>query len=457
MKKNIFILIVAMCTLQLSAQDKITLKWQVDDVVYPRFIICAAVGDFTVNWGDGVIDTPPTYGGMLSHTYDSTGEYEVVITASDTESKFSWINCINKQITELSFFDCSNLMSVQCGFNMITNLNLSGYVHLFNVECEENLLTNLDLSGCTAIKEINCFNNQITHLNVSGCDSLESLYCQNNQITNLNLTGCFSLFSLQCRNNKITNLDLSDCAALEELACGENQITSLDLSNCLGLETLSCEDNLLTGFDLSNFGIINYLYCSNNQIKLPDLYATQLVINNYSGNHFGTQNLPNINANMNTELFEDQSVINGIYTEYSVSLNGSPAPQSNYTVKEGKLIFLKGGKYTVTMTNDAILAHEYNPAKVIVPLEVVPVGISENSILQIEVYPNPTTGKLKIENGELRIENVEIFDIYGKDLTPHTSYLLPHTSLDLSDLTSGIYFVKIYTESGIVTKKIIKH
>jgi len=75
----------------------------------------------------------------------------------------------------------------------------------------------------------------------------------------------------------------------------------------------------------------------------------------------------------------------------------------------------------------------------------------------ITLIPNPTTGKLKIENGELRIENVEVFDIYGKNLTPHTSYLAPQTSLDISNLAAGVYFVKIYTNAGVVTKKVVKN
>ena len=81
----------------------------------------------------------------------------------------------------------------------------------------------------------------------------------------------------------------------------------------------------------------------------------------------------------------------------------------------------------------------------------------ENNIL---VYPNPTTGKLRMENGEwnkgINPLVVEIYDIYGRNLLPRTSYLAPHTSLDITDLATGIYFLKIYTEQGIVTKKIMK-
>jgi len=71
----------------------------------------------------------------------------------------------------------------------------------------------------------------------------------------------------------------------------------------------------------------------------------------------------------------------------------------------------------------------------------------------ITVYPNPAKDELRIENGELRIENVEIFDIYGRKIL-HSPLSILH-SIDVSGLTNGIYFVKIATERGIITKKIV--
>ena len=75
------------------------------------------------------------------------------------------------------------------------------------------------------------------------------------------------------------------------------------------------------------------------------------------------------------------------------------------------------------------------------------------------LYPNPTTGKLRIENGELRIENVEVFDIYGRKCFLSTCPLVHSstTTIDISHLSVGLYFVKIYTESEVVTKKVIKN
>jgi len=80
---------------------------------------------------------------------------------------------------------------------------------------------------------------------------------------------------------------------------------------------------------------------------------------------------------------------------------------------------------------------------------------SENN--RITVFPNPTTGQLIIDNGQLIIENVELFDIYGRKqkiiLNSQFSIL---NSIDVSHLSSGVYFVRIDTDKEIVTKKIIK-
>ncbi|MCL1850301.1 MAG: M6 family metalloprotease domain-containing protein [Bacteroidetes bacterium] len=75
----------------------------------------------------------------------------------------------------------------------------------------------------------------------------------------------------------------------------------------------------------------------------------------------------------------------------------------------------------------------------------------------ITLFPNPTTGELRITNYELRIENVEIFDVYGKcHSSLVTRYEIGETVINISDLPAGLYFVKIYTQSGIQIKKIIK-
>jgi len=92
-------------------------------------------------------------------------------------------------------------------------------------------------------------------------------------------------------------------------------------------------------------------------------------------------------------------------------------------------------------------------------------GIKENPVEnRIKVYPNPTTGQLTIDNEELTIKSVSIFDIYGRKVGGK----FPSNSLEgwqpqadgvvinISHLPCGIYFLQIHTEQGTVNKKIVK-
>ena len=91
-------------------------------------------------------------------------------------------------------------------------------------------------------------------------------------------------------------------------------------------------------------------------------------------------------------------------------------------------------------------------------IEIKPLGIDEGAELSgITVYPNPTTGELRIENGELRIINVEIVDVYGRILL--TNHLITSSSnhlINIAHLPAGNYFVKIITEEGEIVKKVVK-
>jgi len=85
--------------------------------------------------------------------------------------------------------------------------------------------------------------------------------------------------------------------------------------------------------------------------------------------------------------------------------------------------------------------------------------INNKEILdKVSVIPNPTTGELRIMSGELRIDKIEIFDVYGRKLP--SNHLKEQgegkIQLNISHLPAGIYFVKIRTEAGEVVRKVLK-
>ena len=76
----------------------------------------------------------------------------------------------------------------------------------------------------------------------------------------------------------------------------------------------------------------------------------------------------------------------------------------------------------------------------------------------ISIVPNPTTGEFQVTSYKLRVTKVEVFDIYGrKQNVEFNSYgFTVLRSYGLSNLSAGIYFVKITTEQGEIVKKIVK-
>jgi len=75
----------------------------------------------------------------------------------------------------------------------------------------------------------------------------------------------------------------------------------------------------------------------------------------------------------------------------------------------------------------------------------VTVGIVETQLIASlpRIYPNPTTGKLTIESGELKIENVDIYDIYGKKHVSQFTFHDSQVEINISHLATGIYFLRI--------------
>ena len=73
----------------------------------------------------------------------------------------------------------------------------------------------------------------------------------------------------------------------------------------------------------------------------------------------------------------------------------------------------------------------------------------------INIYPNPANDRLYIE-AEVEIEDVVIYDVYGRRLQSIVNSQ-QSLSVDLSDLKSGIYFIKINTNKGNIVKRIIKN
>lgn len=99
------------------------------------------------------------------------------------------------------------------------------------------------------------------------------------------------------------------------------------------------------------------------------------------------------------------------------------------------------------MNNSAIATYDYNP-----------VGISQFELRDnLVVYPNPAVSNVVIsaKDGDLSIERVELYNIYGQLLNT-TTVNGSRAEISVSSLATGTYFAKVFTDKGITTMPIIR-
>jgi len=94
-------------------------------------------------------------------------------------------------------------------------------------------------------------------------------------------------------------------------------------------------------------------------------------------------------------------------------------------------------------------------------IKITSLGVTENEISKITIFPNPTNSQFSILNSHPEfnsgsILSVEVFDVYGRKLS-HPELNSGSFQIDISSLSAGVYFVKITTEADVVVKKIMKH
>jgi len=73
-----------------------------------------------------------------------------------------------------------------------------------------------------------------------------------------------------------------------------------------------------------------------------------------------------------------------------------------------------------------------------------------------EIYPNPTTDFIFIENKEAKEFEVTIFDLFGKRIYNNV-FSNTHEQIQLGDLANGIYFIEIRNGKRSGTQRIIKN
>jgi hypothetical protein len=113
-----------------------------------------------------------------------------------------------------------------------------------------------------------------------------------------------------------------------------------------------------------------------------------------------------------------------------------------------------GGYYEITQVENGLVLSIMNPIFGQAIFKNFVLSANNFELTSIQIYPNPSSDRIFIKSNNSMIEKIEIYNAIGQ---LNKSVISDFNSLDISDLFEGVYSLKIYTENGVFSKKIIKN
>lgn len=137
---------------------------------------------------------------------------------------------------------------------------------------------------------------------------------------------------------------------------------------------------------------------------------------------------------------------------------GFPAIKGDNTVDNVERVEVTStasGQYTVTVNYKSFLVNDSQPFSLILSGTGIALNRTENELKTISIFPNPTNDVLNFNLGDMStISDISIIDVSGKLITPR--FDLNSKTIDVSNLQSGVYFVRFASEGKSLTKKFVK-
>jgi len=305
-------------------------------------------------------------------------------------------------------------------------IDLSPNINLKKFQCNSVWLTSLDLSANTQLRDLDLYCPALTSLNLSNLSNLKNMSYLGAMPT-IDLSDALNLLKLSCigsspnfsypNENLLTSLDLSNQTKLSYLDLTGNLIPSLDLSNCPNLEVLNIGNNGIETLILDNIRYVRLFFCENNLLTTLDVSKLFNLKNFFCANNQLTS--------LNTS--------NGIIEEF-IDFSGNPGLES-VCCDPNEVVYMQN------------LCNQYNNESALVNGSCAPVAN------RISMYPNPVSDMLHLSAND-GISRVEIYSTNGMLVMSSDAV---SDSIEMSDLNSGMYFLKVFSGQDVATMKFVKN
>ncbi|MEL6811276.1 MAG: T9SS type A sorting domain-containing protein [Bacteroidota bacterium] len=87
----------------------------------------------------------------------------------------------------------------------------------------------------------------------------------------------------------------------------------------------------------------------------------------------------------------------------------------------------------------------------------LPLASAENSLNSVAFYPNPVTHYLMIKDSHNLIEEIKVYSVHGVLVHETAGLDYSSTGIDVSNLKSGVYFLRVSSDGNLTTLKFIKN
>lgn len=242
-------------------------------------------------------------------------------------------------------------------------------------------------------------------------------------LTGLNASNNTGLLFIDCYDNYISNINLNGLTSLNSLSCAfDSVLTNLNVSGLDSLVNLHCGGNLLTNLDISGLKRINWLVCFSNQFSACSLDSI-------------FHQLPQRSISDDAKIYirANQETNPGAETCRDTIATNKNWKVLNYIIEDNSELPIVNTSYSCPYFS----------------LDVEELVVNS---LNAKVYPNPASNALNIECNE-KINSAIIYDISGKEL-----FITKETKdIDVSSLNNGIYLLKVITNKGEGSYKVIKN
>lgn len=340
-----------------------------------------------------------------------------------------------------------------------------------------------DLTGIeafTALTSLNVYSNKLSFLDVSSNTQLQKLICTLNSIVSLDLSKNTKLVEVRCGNNNLSELNIKNGA--------NNSINAFYANNNPNLKCIQVDDPV---FSLSNWLFVDAQtafstncssYCG---VNIPDETFKRELVNNTSINTNGDKQIDCSEASNYSGAIDISgkgiSDLSGI--EAFTSLTSLIAPSNNIThldlskntsltqliIVTNKLVSLNvANGNNINMNSFNVLN---NPSLSCIQVDNEPysttnwmdldntayfdgacvVGLDYEYLLNnVSLFPNPAQNILNVSTDE-KMVRVSILNTLGEEIVKSA-----FSSIDISNLPSGIFMVNIKTNAGTTIRRFIK-